>query len=122
MPMSSRRGTAPAALLVCSVLKTRWPVSAARMASWAVSWSRISPTSRMSGILAQDGAQALGEGEALALWICAWLMTGSSYSTGSSSVMIFVSGLFRMCERRVERGGLAGAGGPGHQDDAVAAA
>ena len=49
MPMSSRREVAPAASLVWSVLKTRWPVSAALMAMLAVSTSRISPTMMMSG-------------------------------------------------------------------------
>ena len=35
--------------LVCSVPKTTWPVSAASMAAWIVSRSRISPTRMMSG-------------------------------------------------------------------------
>ena len=34
---------------VCSVPNTRWPVSAASMAAWIVSRSRISPTRMMSG-------------------------------------------------------------------------
>ena len=42
-PMSTRRVTAPGASLVCSVEKTRWPVSDALMAMDAVSMSRISP-------------------------------------------------------------------------------
>ena len=37
------------ALLVCSVAKTRWPVSAAVRAAEMVSRSRISPTMIMSG-------------------------------------------------------------------------
>ena len=37
------------ASLVCSVEKTKWPVSAARMAMSAVSRSRISPTMMTSG-------------------------------------------------------------------------
>ncbi len=44
MPMSINRVKALGASLVCRVLKTRWPVSAARMAISAVSRSRISPT------------------------------------------------------------------------------
>ena len=48
-PMSSRRGMAPAALLVCSVLNTRWPVREASMPMEVVSLSRISPTMMTSG-------------------------------------------------------------------------
>ena len=48
-PMSINRGIAPGASLVWSVEKTRWPVSAARTMSWAVSVSRVSPTRMMSG-------------------------------------------------------------------------
>ena len=46
---SMMRSTVLAALEVCSVPKTRWPVAAAVSASSMVSRSRISPTSRMSG-------------------------------------------------------------------------
>src|SRR5215467_11459049 len=46
---SRRRGKAAMALLVCSVLRRRWPVWAARKAISAVSWSRISPTMMISG-------------------------------------------------------------------------
>ena len=49
MPRSSRRGNAPSAELVCSVVKTWWPVIAARNAISAVSLSRTSPTRMMSG-------------------------------------------------------------------------
>ena len=42
--MSSNRVIPPTASFVCSVLKTRWPVIAARMEISAVSTSRISPT------------------------------------------------------------------------------
>ena len=42
-PMSTRRVTALGASFVCSVEKTRWPVSDALMAMDAVSRSRISP-------------------------------------------------------------------------------
>ena len=48
-PMSTSRVTAPGASLVCSVEKTRWPVSEACTAICAVSWSRISPISTTSG-------------------------------------------------------------------------
>src|ERR1022692_1030004 len=42
-------GGAMTTLLACTVVKTRWPVSAELMAIWAVSWSRISPTMILSG-------------------------------------------------------------------------
>ena len=46
---SIMRSSVLMALLVCSVAKTRWPVSAAVIASEIVSRSRISPTRIMSG-------------------------------------------------------------------------
>src|ERR1700676_3677880 len=42
--------------LVCSVAKTMWPVSAASMAAWIVSRSRISPTRITSGSIRSDDA------------------------------------------------------------------
>ena len=48
-PRSTRREIEEAASLVCRVEKTRWPVSAAWMAYWAVSGSRTSPTMITSG-------------------------------------------------------------------------
>ena len=85
---------APGASLVCSVENTRWPVSAA--------WMAISRRLQVAdladhddvGVLAHDGAQPAGEGEpdlAACTWI--WLMPSSWYSTGSSTVMIFTSGV-----------------------------
>ena len=47
--MSVSRWIADAAVWACRVVSTRWPVIAARNAIWAVSSSRISPTSRTSG-------------------------------------------------------------------------
>ena len=49
MPISIRRVIAVGASLVCSVERTRWPVSAASIAICAVSRSRISPTMMTSG-------------------------------------------------------------------------
>ena len=43
------RSTVEAAVVVCSVPKTRWPVSAVSIAMAIVSRSRISPTRTMSG-------------------------------------------------------------------------
>ena len=49
IPISSRRATELAVLLVCSVLTTRWPVIDALTAISAVSPSRISPIIMISG-------------------------------------------------------------------------
>jgi hypothetical protein len=49
MPMSTNRVTVDGASLVWMVENTKWPVMAASMAMWAVSWSRISPTMMTSG-------------------------------------------------------------------------
>ena len=49
IPISFSRVNATAALLVWSVVNTRWPVSAASTAVCAVSLSRVSPTSSTSG-------------------------------------------------------------------------
>ena len=48
-PMSISRAAVIAALFVCRVERTRWPVRAASIATWAVSRSRISPTISASG-------------------------------------------------------------------------
>ena len=53
----------PAALLVCSVESTRWPVSADWIAMRAVSRSRISPIMMMSGSWRTMRAQRVGEVE-----------------------------------------------------------
>src|SRR5712692_4275378 len=44
MPMSRRRAMVEGQSLVCRVVRTRWPVRAARTPIWAVSRSRVSPT------------------------------------------------------------------------------
>ena len=46
-------------------------------------------------------------------------MPASMYSTGSSTVMILRSGRLMKLRHGVEGGGLAGAGGPGDEQDAV---
>ncbi len=61
--MSINRVTAPVESLVCSVLKTWWPVSAARMAISAVSESRISPTITTSGSWRRMARKPVGESE-----------------------------------------------------------
>ena len=91
MPISIRRVTAPGASLVCSVESTRWPVSAASMAIWAVSRSRISPTMMMSGSarIIERRPEANVRPALVLTWT--WVMPSSWYSTGSSIVMMFFS-------------------------------
>ena len=48
-PILTNRITEPLAVVVCNVLKTRWPVRAAFMAISTVSKSLISPTIIISG-------------------------------------------------------------------------
>ena len=61
MPMSSSRATVDGQSLVCSVVNTRWPVSAARMPICAVSRSRVSPTRMTSGSCRRKRAERGGE-------------------------------------------------------------
>ena len=93
IPISVRRVTALGASFVWSVESTRWPVSAASMAICAVSASRISPTMMMSGSARIMERRPLAKVRpAFGLtWTC--VMPGTWYSTGSSIVMMFFSGV-----------------------------
>ena len=66
-PMFRKRPSTSSTLLAWTVVNTRWPVSAELMAICAVSVSRISPTMILSGIVAQDRAQAARERQPLLL-------------------------------------------------------
>ncbi len=97
IPISINLVIADGASLVCSVERTRCPVSADSTAIWAVSWSRISPTMITSGsartIERRPAAKVrptLGE-------TCTWVRPTISYSTGSSTVMMFFSGVLSIC-------------------------
>ena len=92
-PISTRRVTAPAASLVCTVENTRWPVSEASMAICAVSLSRISPTMMMSGSCRRKARRPLAKVSPIFGLSGIWLMPLSWYSTGSSTVRIFTSGV-----------------------------
>ena len=92
------------------------------MAISAVSLSRISPTMMMSGSCRRKLRRPEAKVRPIFGLIGIWLMPLSWYSTGSSTVRIFTSGVLMRGERPVERGGLARAGGAGDQHDAVAAA
>ena len=87
--MSSRRGIAPMAELVCSVVYTWWPVMAARNAISAVSWSRISPTRMMSGSWRIMERMPLTKSILAASFTEVWRIIAIGYSTGSSRVMMF---------------------------------
>jgi len=60
------------AVLVCSVAKVKWPVSATRRADSMVSKSRISPMSTTSGSCRNSTRSALVN-ECVSLWISRWL-------------------------------------------------
>ena len=71
----------PAARLVWSVEKTRWPVSDAWMAIWAVSVSRISPTRMTSGSWRRIARRQAANVKPTLSLIMIW-MTPSSWSLG----------------------------------------
>ncbi len=83
---------APAASLVWTVLKTRWPVSEAWMAISAVSRSRISPTMITSGSWRRKLRSPLAKVRSIFGFTGVCEMPLSWYSTGSSMVMMLRSG------------------------------
>ena len=91
-PSSTSRVTAPAALRVCTVEKTRCPVSAACTAIWAVSASRISPTMMMSGSWRRIVRSAVAKVTSICGFTCTWQKRGSTISIGSSTVVMLTSG------------------------------
>ena len=97
MPMSTRRVTALGASLVCRVESTRWPVSDACTAIWAVSWSRTSPTSTTSGSCRRIERRAEAKVSPAFSFTCTCTMfSPSRYSTGSSTVTMFTPSLCTM--------------------------
>ena len=113
------RGTAAAAVSVCRVVSTKWPVSAAWIAICAVSESRISPTMITSGSWRTKARIAAAKVSPIAGLAWDWLMPGISYSTGILDGEDFPGRLVEDREHGGERGGLAAAGRPGDDDDAV---
>ena len=84
--------------------------------------SRISPTMMISGSCRIRGAHS-EEKSRLILWFtCIWLKAPSTISMGSSMVQTFTSAVASWRRGGVKRGGLARAGRPRHQNDAVALA
>src|SRR6266404_4337260 len=90
--MSTSRVSAPAASLVCTVEKTRWPVREAWMAISAVSRSRISPTMITSGSWRRKLRRPLAKVSSIFGLPAVCEIPWSWYSTGSSMVMMFRSG------------------------------
>ena len=91
MPIFWRRTIAPGASFVCSVVSTRWPVSAASIAMRAVSASRISPTMITSGSARRIERSPAAKVRPARRLTPIWLIPSRRYSTGSSIVMIFFS-------------------------------
>ena len=118
MPMFISRLIVLGASLVCSVESTRWPVSAALTAISAVSKSRISPTRMMFGSWRRNERSAAAKFRPMFSRTCTWLMPTRLNSTGSSAVMMLVSGVLILRDRRVERVGLAAAGRAGDEHHA----
>ena len=75
-----------AAVLVCSVLSTRWPVSALSTAMSAVSRSRISPTMITSGSWRRKLRSAVAKVKPAGRFTCICCTSAMWYSTGSSMV------------------------------------
>ena len=118
MPRSSRRVIEEGASFVCSVESTRWPVSAACTACSAVSVSRISPTMMMSGSWRSTVRRRAGEGH-VDLRPHRHLVEVLEHHLDRVLDRDDVDlGLREVLEHRVERRGLAAAGGAGDQDDA----
>ena len=91
VPIEIRRAAVVGASFAWMVLKTRWPVRAARMATSAVSWSRISPTMITSGSCRRKYRSEVAKVSCLRSLTCTWLMRSIWYSTGSSTVVMFSS-------------------------------
>ena len=91
-PISFRRVSADGASFVCSVESTMCPVSAASIEMRAVSPSRISPTMTTSGSERRIDRSAVANVSPARGLICTWLISPSRYSTGSSTVMMLISG------------------------------
>ena len=110
MPMSSSRATVDGQSLVCSVVSTRWPVSAARMPiCGGLQVARLADQDDV-GVLAQEAAQAAAKVRPISS--LTWHLV-DALEVVLDRVLgghdVDVRGVDRV-DRRVERGGLAGAG------------
>ena len=89
--MSTSRATAEAVSLVWRVESTRWPVKDACTAISAVSLSLISPTIMMSGSCLSMERRPLAKVSPIFGFTCTCPMPFNWYSTGSSTVMMFLT-------------------------------
>ena len=94
-PMSRSRVIADGASLVCSVVKTMWPVSEAWIEISAVSRSRVSPTRILSGSCRRIDRRQAANVTPISGLTGIWIRPSMSYSTGSSVVMILSSMRFK---------------------------
>ncbi len=113
-----------AALEVCSVPNTKWPVSAAVMARRMVSRSRISPTRIASGSSRRAERSAVAKRQRHAARTSRWLIRhffdSCTNSIGSSTVRMWpYSVVVQVVDHGRQRGGLARAGRAGHQHQAA---
>ena len=95
--MSTRRVAAEGASFVCKVESTRCPVSDARNAICAVSRSRISPTRITSGSCRRILRSAEANVRSTRSFTCVWFSPCTSYSMGSSTVVMFLVSSLSRC-------------------------
>ena len=86
--MCMKRPITSNTLLACTVVNTRWPVSADCTAIWAVSGSRISPTMILSGSWRRIERRPRAKVRPFFSFTGICSTPGSWYSTGSSMVTI----------------------------------
>ena len=99
----TRKGSTPISIslvielgasLVWRVLKTRCPVNEALIAISPVSPSLISPTITISGLCRKIERRAPEKVMPISVRTGTWVIPATWYSTGSSTVIIFFSGVF----------------------------
>ena len=95
--ISSNLSTVDRALLVWIVDKTKCPVIDARTAIWAVSESRISPIKIILGSCLNIERSAAAKVIPISALTWTWLIPSIFISIGSSTVIIFFSGLLSSC-------------------------
>ena len=118
-PRSRRRGSAAAAVSVCSVVKTRWPVSAAWIAILAVSASRISPTMITSGSWRTKARSAVAKVRPIDGFTCDWLTPLDLVLDRILDGQDLAGRLIEHRQHGRERRGFAAAGRPGDDDHAM---
>ncbi len=120
---SMMRLTVPWALLVCSVPKTMWPVSAALIAASIVSKSRISPTRITSGSCRRArriASEKLGTSTPTSRWLIVdLLVVVVELDRVFDRDDVVVDGLVDVVDQAGQRRALARAGRSGDQEQAA---